>query len=175
MAHHCCDPCRATHCRAQSVAANSRYFRGVAGMSLYTPHSPSKRLCCTCLATPLSLCRRESSLQKRIALNGGVAATLTPVTLHCATTLKTLTSTLKTLTSLNKKVRPFFLSDNSIWRFRSVSSGRDHSISRSCRLFSLAIKAFGASVHCSQILYSLRKNGQEEPRLLNLRRLRSSR
>ena len=30
-------------------------------------------------------------------------------------------------------------------------------------------------VHCAQILLSLRKNGQEESRLLNLRRLRSSR
>ena len=32
--------------------------------------------------------------------------------------------TLKTLTSLNKEVRPFFLSDNSIWSFPSVSSQR---------------------------------------------------
>ena len=40
------------------------------------------------------------------------------------------TSTLQTLTSLNKEVRPFFLGDNSIWRFPSVS-------------FPLAIPAFG--------------------------------
>ena len=45
-----------------SVAANSRY-----------------------LATALSLCRWKKSLQKRIALHGGVAATLTPIALHCAT------------------------------------------------------------------------------------------
>ena len=39
--------------------------------------------------------------------------------------------TLKTLTSLNQEVRPFFLSDNSIWSFPSVSSLSDYSISRS--------------------------------------------
>ena len=41
------------------------------------------------------------------------------------------TSFLKTLTSLNKEVRPFSLSDNSIWSFPSVSSLSDHSIWRS--------------------------------------------
>ena len=35
---------------------------------------------------------------------------------------------LKTLTSLNKEVRPFFLCDNSIWSFPSVSSLGDYSI-----------------------------------------------
>ena len=39
--------------------------------------------------------------------------------------------TLKTLTSLNKEVRPFFLSDNSIWSFPSVSCLSDYSIWRS--------------------------------------------
>ena len=39
--------------------------------------------------------------------------------------------TLKTLTSLNKGVRPFFLGDNSIWSFPSVSSLSDYSIWRS--------------------------------------------
>ena len=39
--------------------------------------------------------------------------------------------TLKTLTSLNKEVRPFFLSDNSIWSFPSVSSLSDYSIWKS--------------------------------------------
>ena len=34
-------------------------------------------------------------------------------------------------TSLNNEVRPFFLSDNSIWSFRSVSSLSDYSIWRS--------------------------------------------
>ena len=38
---------------------------------------------------------------------------------------------LKTLTSLNKEVRPFFLGDNSIWSFPSVSSLSDYSIWRS--------------------------------------------
>ena len=38
---------------------------------------------------------------------------------------------LKTLTSLNKDVRPFFLSDNSIWRIPSVSSLSDYSMWRS--------------------------------------------
>ena len=46
-----------------------------------------------------------------------------------------LAHALKTLTSLNKEVRPFFLSDNSIWRFPSVSSLSDYSIWRSRRLF----------------------------------------
>ena len=32
------------------------------------------------------------------------------------------------LTSLNKEVRPFFLGDNSIWSFPSVSSLSDYSI-----------------------------------------------
>ena len=43
--------------------------------------------------------------------------------------------TLKTLTSLNKEVRPFLLSDNSIWSLPSVSSLSDYSIWRSWRLF----------------------------------------
>ena len=57
---------------------------------------------------------------------------------------KNLSSTLKTLTSLSKDVRPFLLSDNSIWSYPSVSSLSDYSISRSWRLFCLAIIAFGA-------------------------------
>ena len=40
------------------------------------------------------------------------------------------THSLKTLTSLNKEVRPFFLGDNSIWSFPSVSSLSDYSIWR---------------------------------------------
>ena len=35
------------------------------------------------------------------------------------------------VTSLNKEVRPFFLSDNSIWSLPSVSSLSDYSIWRS--------------------------------------------
>ena len=48
------------------------------------------------------------------------------------------------VTSLNKEVRPFFLSDNSIWSFPSVSSLSDYSIWRSWLGYSsLAITAFG--------------------------------
>ena len=36
--------------------------------------------------------------------------------------------TLKTLTSLNEGVRSFFLDDNSIWRFPSVSSLSNYNI-----------------------------------------------
>ena len=151
---------------------------------------------------------------------------------------------LKTLTSLDKEVRPFLLSDNSIWTIPFVSSRGDYSIWRSWSYSSLAIIAFGAFAFivpkyylvdvldifyfcCSgegkgksevgvrrkfywksqeggglpeerggggagrlsagnlgfffffrgrnapQILLSLRKTGIKEPRLLNLRRLRS--
>ena len=53
--------------------------------------------------------------------------------------------TLKTLTSLNKEVRLFFLSDNSIWSLPSVSSLSDYSIfGAPGGVFSLAIIAFGA-------------------------------
>ena len=38
VAHHCCDPCRVTQCNAHNVAAHSRDFRNVAGVSRYTPH-----------------------------------------------------------------------------------------------------------------------------------------
>ena len=85
VAHHCCDPCCATQCRTHNVAPNSRNFQDVAGMSSCISHAPQKRPCRTYLATPLSLCRREICLQKRIALHGGVAATLTQIALHCAT------------------------------------------------------------------------------------------
>ena len=56
----------------------------VAGVLRQIPHPPSKKndLVATILP-PLCHCG-ESSLQKRIALYGGVAATLTPMALHCA-------------------------------------------------------------------------------------------
>ena len=83
---------------------------------------------------------------------------------------------LKTLTSLNKEGRPFFLSDNSISSYPSVSSLSDYCIGCPEGYFSLAIIAFGAfGCPCPQILLSLRKHGQEESRLLNLRRLGFSR
>ena len=43
VAHTCCDPNRATQCRAHSVAANSRNFRDVAGVSRCTPPTPAKK------------------------------------------------------------------------------------------------------------------------------------
>ena len=43
VAHHCCDHCRATQCRAHSVAANSCNFRDVAGVLSYTRHTPEKK------------------------------------------------------------------------------------------------------------------------------------
>ena len=48
---------------------------------------------------------------------------------------QSILGTLKTLTSLNKEVKPFFLGENSIWSYPSVSSLSDYSIWRSCRLF----------------------------------------
>ena len=69
-------------------------------------------------------------------------------------------STLRTLTSLNKESRPFFLSDNSIWWFPSVSSLSDYSIWRSRRLFfPCDHRIWSIWVHCPQILVSHRKNG----------------
>ena len=45
---------------------------------------------------------------------------------------------------VNKESRPFFLSDNSIWSFPSLSSLNDYSIGGPQGYFSLAIIAFGA-------------------------------
>ena len=63
--------------------------------------------------------------------------------------------TLKPLTFLDKEV-----SDHSIWRYWKLFWSCDQSI-------------WSIWVRCPQILVSLRTNGQEEPRLLSLRRLRS--
>ena len=80
---------------------------------------------------------------------------------------------LKTLTSLDKKVGPFCLSDNSIWSFPSLSS---LAITALGGYFSLGDHSIWSIwVHCPPILVSPRKNGQEESRLLNSRRLGSSR
>ena len=46
-----------------------------------------------------------------------------------------LLAALEALTPLNKEVGSFFVGDNSIWNFPSVSSLSDHSIWRSWRLF----------------------------------------
>ena len=79
VSHHCGDPCRATQCRARSFAANPRNFKDVAGMSRYIPPRPPQKKDPVApmmpLVTPLSLCRGEISLQKRIALHRGLAAT----------------------------------------------------------------------------------------------------
>ena len=72
--------------------------------------------------------------------------------------------TLRTLTSLNKEVRPFFLSDTSIWSLPSVSSLSDYSIQRSWRLFYLAIIAiivFGVIV--PKYYYRLGKIDKSSP------------
>ena len=85
-------------------------------------------------------------------------------------------TTLKTLTSLNKEVRLFLLSDNSIWNIPFVSSLGDYSIWRSWSYSSLAIIAFGAFAFIvSKYYYRLGKMEFKESSLLNLRRLRSSR
>ena len=64
---------------------------------------------------------------------------LHPFFCKCYVLLKTffivLSATLKTLTSLNKEVRPFFLGDNSIWSYPSVSSLSDYSITRFWKRF----------------------------------------
>ena len=67
-----------------------------------TPLQPSQnRPCCTYLATPPPRqCRKEISLQTRIALHGGAAATLTPIALHCATKVQIP----KPLTRASKRV-----------------------------------------------------------------------
>ena len=83
---------------------------------------------------------------------------------------------LKTLTSLNKEVRPFFPRRQSHLAFPSASSLSDYSTWRSWGLFYPCDHSiWSIRVHCLQILLSLRKNGKDESRLLNLRRLRSSR
>ena len=93
-----------------------------------------------------------------------------------STTLNQGKKTLKTLTSLNKESRLFFQGDNSIWSFPYVSSLSDYSTSRSWGLFlPCDHNIWSVWVHCPQILWSLRKNGFKDSRLLNLRRLRSSR
>ena len=74
---------------------------------------------------------------------------------------------MKTLTPLNKEVRPFFLSDNSIWSLPSLSSLSDYSIWRSWGLFSLAIIAFGAfEFIVPKYYYRLGKMESKESRLL---------
>ena len=51
-------------------------------------------------------------------------------------------SFLKTLTALNKEVRPFFLSDNSIWSYPSISSLAITAFGGPEGYFNLAIMAF---------------------------------
>ena len=104
VAHTCSDPNRATQCRAHNVAADSRSFRDVTGMSRYTP--PKDRVAPVFPTPPVAVvfgvfwkdknrrkiagggCHTGSvkiSFRQWIALHGGVAATLTPIALHCAT------------------------------------------------------------------------------------------
>ena len=58
--------------------------------------------------------------------------------------MRNFSVSLKALTSLNKEVRPFFLSDNSIWSLPSVSSLAMTAFGGPEGYFSLAIIAFGA-------------------------------
>ena len=52
------------------------------------PPAPTpRRPCCTPVTHRLPECRRSSCLSKGVALQGGVAATLASVALHCATTI----------------------------------------------------------------------------------------
>ena len=99
MAHPCGDPNRATQCRASSVASNSRRIRDVAPKSRYTP--PPQIKVSHLSLDPLShfpLIRSRHGVWRagggyrgtfgfrtRIALQGGIAATITPVALLCAT------------------------------------------------------------------------------------------
>ena len=62
---------------------------------------------------------------------------------HCENCMVQL-DTLKTQTSLNKEVRPFFLSDNSIWSLPSLLPLAITAFGGPGGYFSLAIIAFGA-------------------------------
>ena len=98
VAHPCGDPNRATQCRAQSVASNSRRIRDVAPKSRYTPPNQgvapfSGPPCRTFLSFAAG--RGRGGLAEGIAAllgsengsryRGGIAATVTPVALLCAT------------------------------------------------------------------------------------------
>ena len=74
---------------------------------------------------------------------------------------------LKTLTSLNKEVRPFFLSDNSIWSLPSVFPLAITALGGPEGFFSLAIIVFGAfGFILPKYYYRLGKMDIEESRLL---------
>ena len=85
-----------------------------------------------------------------------------------------LKMTLKALTSLNQEVRPFFLSDNSIWSLPSFLPLAITAFGDPEGYFNLAIIAFGAfQFIVSRYYYCLGKMEFKESRLHNLRRLRS--
>ena len=78
-------PCRATRVAlhvSQQISSESWVFSSVAAVSRYTP--PEKALS---HLSPLNCqqCRTSGCLWKGVALQGGVAATLVGVALHCAT------------------------------------------------------------------------------------------
>ena len=104
MAHPCGDPNRATQRRAESVASNSRRIRGVApnratppnqGVAPFSGPRPSHFPVSFAAARGSGrggVCRgglvevsRRFWVPERIALQGGVAATVTQVALLCAT------------------------------------------------------------------------------------------
>ena len=85
----------ALQCHAHSAATNSRNFRDVAGGVALHPSNPYKKDPVAPILPPC--CQRRKSLAERIALHRGVAATLTPIRLHCATKLSKWRSTAETV------------------------------------------------------------------------------
>ena len=85
MSHHCCDPCRATGCRAQSVTTKTPQFPRCRGSVALPPppHPPKERPHRTYLATHYQKCRGSISRQKGITITRGVATTLSRVALNC--------------------------------------------------------------------------------------------
>ena len=85
VAHVCGDPLSRYTCRATSVAADFLrilgFFRCSSSIALHPPKKALSHL------SPLNCqeCRTSSCLWKGVALQGGVAATLVGVALHCAT------------------------------------------------------------------------------------------
>ena len=87
-----------------------------------------------------------------------------------------LSATLKTLTSLNKEVRPFFLSDNRIWHFPLFLPLAIAAFGGPEGYFRLAVIGFGAfGFIVPKYYYRSVKMDKSSLASLILRRLRSSR
>ena len=80
-AHVCGDPLSRYTCRGR-FPQNP----GASGVAVVSRYTVPKRLCRACPSNCQG-CRTPSCLRKGVALQGGVAATLAGVALHCATTL----------------------------------------------------------------------------------------